>query len=223
MLLLAGCAWMGLCTGSTARAEFVTWDVTASNATVFNTNNPSQTSSIVFNGSTVQGSSLVGSLTPTNANVYSITINSSVPPNSPDSFTNAPFSLPIQLTDEKSKGLGGAISSGSLTLSGILSADHVSKVNFHPQGISAGSEQIVLGSPGDWRLYTVALAGDLPGPGNNPSTLHLQITVVPTTDPPSPPDPGGSGVSPTPEPASLVLAGLALPLLLLSKFRRKSS
>jgi hypothetical protein len=117
-----------------------------------------------------------------------------------DTFTNAPYSLAIQLTDLNSSATGELTFNG--TFSGTLST---SSADIHTTFLDPTTQSIVL----DQHKYTVSLNSFVPpGIQSDPTAgsigAHVSITDVTG---------GGStgGVQTVPEPATLLLASLALP------------
>jgi hypothetical protein len=207
-----------LFTGTAVRADNIPWGYSATDTTIFNSNNPIQTSSIQFKGSSSVATGNSGII------IYNLTTSSSQDPATPDSFANVPFGLGVTLTDIKatSSALPTAVASGSVSFAGLFNANNVSKSSLLPGTNSwtspATAAPLILGSDDTgWRSYSVQVVSFTPPgqPGGAPGSIEAVVTVTDA--------PGGVGQSPSPEPTSLVLAGLALPALLMARRRLKKA
>jgi hypothetical protein len=156
----------------------------------------------------------------------------------PDSFNNVKFDLAINLTDIKALGAAVGVTtktSGVVNFSGLFNATNATAQSFLP-GVTTwslvpgnGSEttaNVILGSDDPtvgWRNYKIDITSfTAPGqPGGAPGSIQAVVTINPSDAP------GGSGEGPptngTPEPTSLLLAGLGLPLVVLVRRRLKKS
>jgi hypothetical protein len=209
-----------LFTGTAVRADNIPWGYSATDTTIFNSNNPIQTSSIQFKGSSSVATGNSGII------IYNLTTSSSQDPATPDSFANVAFGLGVTLTDIKatSSALPTAVASGSVSFAGLFNATNVSKSSLLPGSNSWTSPTtaapLILGSDDTgWRSYSVQVVSFTPPgqPGGAPGSIEAVVTV-------SPSDGTGTGIPPTaPEPTSLVLAGLALPALLMARRRLKKA
>lgn len=184
-------------------------------------------SSITFTGASGVASGDSGII------IYNLKTNSSATDAAPDSFSNVPYNLAINLTDIKatSSVLPGAITTGVVNFSGLFNATNVTSKSLLPGmngwtqvpgNTSPTTASVTLGSSDTgWRTYTVQISSiTSPGePGGAPGSIQAIVTIAPGQDP------GGSGGSPsgTPEPASLVIAGLGLPALVLLRRRMKKA
>jgi hypothetical protein len=184
--------------------------------------------------------------------IYNMTLSTIASPSSPDTFTGAPLSLSLSLTDQlATTATSGKINaSGTVNFVGNFTANNVTSTSLFPvtnllapggpiiggvqwtttaanqpagtTWLSTSSASVNLGSDSTgWSTYTVTLgAFAAPGPTattNNPGSIQALVTVMPYI-------PTGSGDGPptgTPEPTSLVLAGLGLPLVVLVRRRMK--
>jgi len=212
-----------LVTGTSVRADSIPWGYSATTTEIFNNNNPIMTSSVKFTGSSGVASGNSGII------IYNLSTTSGVSEDSPDSFTNVPFSLGVTFTDVKAtgSGSGGKVTSDTVNFSGLFNATNVTKSSMLP-GIntwtSPTSADITLGADDvGWRKYTVTISSFTPPgqPGGAPGSIQAIVTITPTDGP------GGSGEGPpttaTPEPASLLLAALGLPLIVLVRRRMKKA
>ena len=186
-------------------------------ASTFNT--PINTSSITFAGGS-------GSATGNSAIViYNLATVSSENQSTPDTFASVPFNLGLTLSDTKSLGAAGAVTTGTVNFGGRLySATNVSSQSSLGGSIAwtapgsgtvlATAAPVVLGSAATgWNSYQVNVVSFTPPGGARPSWLdrspcdrHLEPRRPRRTGI------GGNPPPPTaPEPTSLVLAGLRCP------------
>jgi len=215
--------WVSLCaatalmlTGSAVRADNIPWGYSASDTTIYNS--PVQTSSIAFTGASSVATGNSGII------IYNVTTSSGAELSSPDSFSNVPFNLSVTLTDINATSSASltAIKSGAVNFAGLFNATQVSKASMLPGNNSWTTPvvgDVVLGSDDTgWRKYEVTIASFTPPgqPGGAPGSILAVVNITPSDGP------GGSGNPPpdAPEPTSLLLAGLALPALLLARRRR---
>ncbi len=207
--------------GTAVRADNIPWGYSATDTTIFNSNNAIQTSSIQFKGSSSVANNNSGII------IYNLTTTSSQDPSTPDSFVNVPFNLSVTLSDIKSSSSTqpNAVSSLPVSFAGQFNATGVSKASLLPgtnTWTTPTEATVTLGSDDTgWRKYTVDLVSFTPPgqPGGAPGSILAVVTVTPTTGP------GGTGQPPpdAPEPTGLVLAGLALPALLVARRRKRAA
>jgi hypothetical protein len=210
-----------LLSGAAVRADSIPWGYSASSTQIFNSNNPIQTSSISFTGSSNVASGNSGII------IYNLTTASSASTATPDSFTNVPFNLSVTLTDIKatSSASSNVQQNGTINFSGLFNATNVSKSSLFPGNVSwttPTTASVTLGADDvGWRTYTLSIASfTSPGqPGGSPGSILATVSITPADGP------GGSGTQPppsaAPEPTSLVLAGLGLPLVYLARRRKQ--
>ena len=141
-----------------------------------------------------------------NTVVTNIRTFSTSPFNTPDVYNHVPISFTLQMQDAASK------ATGSVTFSGFFSGS-ITGNNSQIQlaFTSPSTETLTLGA----NKYTVALGTYTPpGPpgASNAGGLNAFVTVAPSSSG------GGGGV---PEPATLTLASLVLPLLGVSRWRTR--
>lgn len=133
---------------------------------------------------------------------------STAPSSAPDVFNHANFNFTLQLKDLASNQTGTVSFSGFF--SGTLTANSANiKANF----TSPTTETVTLGG----NTYTVTLGTySPPGPpgASNAGSLNATVAVTPGS--------GKGHTSSTPEPSTLVLAGLAFPCLLTIRRRRRN-
>jgi hypothetical protein len=225
ILVSLGAAAALLLSNSAVRADIINFGYTASSAvnpvdgsnSLYNTNNPMKTSSIQFtpaNGAaTYDGTTGVA----TQFIVYNMkTVSTATAgPGTYDTFSAVPFNLGITLTD---------LATGqqqSLNYSGTYSADHVSSSSSHvdpsTQGITWTTPLTNTQAIGN-NTYTMQIVSwTAPGAPGSPGSILAEITAVPGA--------GGVGGGPpsAPEPASLLLAGLAVPALFAARRRMKKA
>jgi hypothetical protein len=158
--------------------------------------------------------------------IYNVTTASTATDASPDSFSSVPFNLAVTLTDVKATGSASssAVQSGQVSFAGLFNASNVTTKSLLPGAnswTSPTTANIVLGaSDTGWSNYNLQVVSFTPPgqPGGAPGSIEAVVTITPSDGP------GGSGNPPptgTPEPASLVLAALGLPLLVLARRRMK--
>jgi len=212
-----------LISGAAVMADSIPWGYTATDTEIFNNNNPTLSSSIVMKGSSGVASGNSGII------IYNLTTTSSASDLSPDSFANVPFDLSVTLTDIKATGssAGTKKTNDVVKFSGLFNAENVTKSSLLP-GVTSWTSailgEVVLGAEDvGWRKYTVSINSFTPSgePGGAPGSIQAVVTITDAEGP------GGGGEDPpptgTPEPASLVLAGLGLPLFVMLRRRMKKA
>jgi hypothetical protein len=209
-----------LVVNSAVRADSIPWAYSATDTVIFNNNNPIQTSSIIFKGSSGAATDMSGFI------IYNLTSTSTADTTMPDSFTNVPFNLSVMMTDVKSTGSKdpSKVSQAPVTFSGGFNATNVTKSSLFPGTVNwtTPTEAVVTLGSNDtgWRKYTVDVVSFTPPghPGGAPGAILAEVQVAPGTGP------GGSGSPPpdAPEPTTLLLAGLALPGFWLARRRMKA-
>ncbi len=208
-----------LLSSAAVRADNIPWGYNASSTSIDNNGGGIKTSSIAFDGAIGGATGNSGII------IYNLKTSSTAEVGSPDTFTNVPFDLAVTLTDIKATGSlsAGKVISDTVKFSGQFNADNVTKASLLPGAtnwLSSTKAEVTLGSSDTgWRKYTVDISSFTPPgqPGGNPGSIQAIVRITPGT----PPDGGGGPPSDTPEPASLVLAGLGLPLMLLARRRMK--
>lgn len=212
-------------------ADSVPWGYSAGSTEIFN--GDSKTSSVKFTGGSGGATGSSGII------LYNMTTTSSASELSPDTFSNVPFDLAFTLTDVLATGSksGGAKSSQVVNFAGLFSAFNVSKTSLLPGAspwATAPTAEFVLGADDvGWRKYTVSLSSfTSPGqPGGSPGSIQAIIKVADANAPP----PGGNGEEPppveeppppvngAPEPASLLLIGMGLPVFIALRRRKEAT
>jgi len=221
LVSLCAAALAALVLTAGVRADNVPWGYSASSSDIFNSNNPIQSSSVQFKGSSSVATGDSGII------IYNLFTSSTASEDAPDSFSSVPFHLGITLTDIKAGALGTP--TGSVSFDGLFSATNVSKSSTLADVASWVGDtkaEVVLGSDDSgFRKYTVTIASFTPPgqPGGDPGSIQAIVRITPV--PKGPPDDGGGGgnTNDAPEPASLVLAGLGLPLVMLARRRMKKA
>ncbi|MCI0638667.1 MAG: PEP-CTERM sorting domain-containing protein [Gemmataceae bacterium] len=203
-----------------ARAEDFPWSYKGDGTEIFNNNNDAKSSSISFTGSSGGATGDSGIV------IFNLASFSTAELSAPDSFTTVPYGLTLTLGDTKS--LGSDKTSGTLTFSGEFSATKVSKDSFlSPVNTftSPTLQSLVLGSDAEgFRKYSVEILSFTPPgkPGSGVGSIYAEVRINPAEGPG-----GGTGEPPppptnhTPEPSTLILAGLGLPILGLVWRRRQ--
>lgn len=213
--------------GTSARADNIPWGYSASDTTVYNNNNPIKTSSVKFTGSAGVASGDSGII------IYNLSASSTADSTAPDSFSNVPFNLAVTFTDVKatSSSDGTAKTNAAVNFGGLFNATNATTKSLLPGLVGWSSPtkaEVVLGADDvGWRKYTVDISSfTAPGqPGGAPGSIQAIVSVVPTDRPDGSGEGGPTDPPPsaTPEPASLVLAGLGLPLVVLIRRRLKKT
>jgi hypothetical protein len=218
-----------LLAGTSVHADSIPWGYSATSPpAIMATTSPQ--SQINFTGSSGVASGNSGII------IYNLTTSSGATDSAPDSFVNVPFNLAVSLTDIKatSSSSSGANATGVVNFAGLFNATNVTTKSLLP-GIntwtqvpgntSSISASVVLGADDTgWSTYTVTLTSfTSPGqPGGAPGSIQATVEITPADGPP-----GGSGETgppdSTPEPTSLVLAGLGLPVVVLLRRRFKNA
>jgi hypothetical protein len=222
MLFSLGATVALLMVGTTVRADSIPWGYSATSTSIVNSNNPLSSSTVNFTSGSGVASGNSGII------IYSVSTASTATDASPDSFSSVPFNLALTLTDIKATGssLPGAVTSGQVNFAGLFNATNVTAKSLLPGAnswTSPTSTNLVLGaSDTGWNNYNVQVVSFTPPgqPGGAPGSIEAVVTITPTNGP------GGSGEGPppaAPEPASLILAGLGLPLLVLVRRRLKKT
>jgi hypothetical protein len=228
MLVSFAAVAMLLLAGTIVHADTIPWGYSATSPPDI-TASTSPLSSIKFTGSSGVASGNSGII------IYNLTTSSSATDSAPDSFVNVPFNLAVSLTDIKatSSTSTSATPTGVVNFSGLFNATNVTTKSLLPGvttwtqvpgNTSPLSASIVLGAADTgWSNYTISIASfTSPGqPGGAPGSIQAVVTITPSTGP------GGSGETgpppPPPEPATLVLAGLGLPVVVLLRRRFKNA
>ena len=224
-----------LLSGTGVHADTIPWGYSATTSTpVISGSSP--LSQIIITGSSGVANGDSGII------IYSMQSKSSV--SSPaDTFSSVPFNLAVNLTDIKSTGTPGATSTGTINFSGLFNAKNVTSASLYPlpvgwQSITGSNVPpgVTYVSPTEaWVVlggnkYDVQISSfTSPGAPNavdqhgNPVLGAIQaiVTITPGDGASGSGQPPGGGVSGAPEPASLVLAGLGLPLVVLVRRRLK--
>jgi PEP-CTERM motif len=227
-----------LLTGTNAWADPIQWSFTAAPITDINGvpfsggQLPSSTSPL----SSIKFSPSSGNVTgSTGIIIYNMTTLSQQASATPDSFNNVDFLASFNVTDTKTNFPGNPTASAVITFHGQYNASNVSAGSLtkgaitwiNDQGnVSATEATVVLGSGSDVRTYDFQinpgdfLSSQAPGGGVGSFAVDATVTDGGTT--------GGSGEtgpppSQTPEPASLVLAGLGVPLVVFLRRRFKKA
>lgn len=209
-----------LFTGTAVQAQSIPWGYSATDYVTYS--GPIKTSSITFQGRSGAPNGDSGII------IYNLTTQYNGD-GTADAFSNAPFHLDISLTDIAAiKDLSpSAKQTDKVTFDGKLNATKVTAQSLLPGAVtwdSPTSAFVVLGSNDPsigWRKYTVDITSfTMPGePGGAPGSVQAVVHITPTDGQGT-----GGGPPPTaPEPTSLVLAGLALPALLMARRRLKKA
>jgi hypothetical protein len=189
LLVSAGCA----------RADMITpWTYSwSANPISVEANNPTPSGSVNMTVTPLApGVHMTGD---SDINAVNLSTNSSVM-GSNDTFTDAPYSLKIHLTDLASS------QSGDLTFNGEFNGTlNATTANIATTFLDPKTQTLVLGE----HTYTVALNSYVP-PGGPPQTVFgsigAHVSIADSTGG------GGGNVHDVPEPSALVLAGLTLPV-----------
>lgn len=172
----------------------------------------------------------------TGVSIFNLTASSSTSNDDvPDHFGATPFTLNVSIVDEKARSTLTGNELGTVTFKGYFTAD-VTAGSLTNWGVSWDVDKgsVLLGNATvGKRKYDISVDGFLPPSPNNPSVngqgiVHAHVTVSSITvvdDPNNPNDPpggdGGPEPSETPEPTSLLLAGLGASGLFAWRRRRE--
>jgi hypothetical protein len=221
-LLSFAAAFAFLMVGTSVRADSIPWGYSATSTSIVNNNNNNGTSTINFAGGSGVASGNSGII------IYNVTTTSTATDSNPDSFSNVPFNLAVTLTDIKATGSSSsnAVTAGTFNFSGLFNATNVTSKSLLP-GVntwtSPTSANLILGADDTgWSNYNIQVVSFTPPgqPGGAPGSIEAVVTITPAQGP------GGSGGGPppsAPEPTTLVLAGLGLPLMVLVRRRLKKA
>jgi hypothetical protein len=208
---------------SAASADPITFDYAISSTTAWNTNSTQPDSapagtwsysigpaSGTWSSPSSRGFPLVGAGPGSNF---------AVPPGTSE-IANVPITLTVTLTDDTTKAVAGAIRTGTFTITGYIAGTVTSDGSGQSHDFAfawnQSTESITLGSPGQFHTFTVPAPNYYPTYWPNVDAMGFDITAsdyVPGINP----APGA--VSAAPEPTSLILASLALPALLVVRYK----
>jgi hypothetical protein len=198
--LIAAASALLLCWGAEARAEKVAWSYNWTPSSTEILSDSGQSKLILSNEPIGKASTIAGNSTDVVAtNIKTV---SSVDAGTLDTFTNQPFSLAVTLTD------GASNSTGTLTFTGLFNGTLNSGAAKIVASITGSLVQsIMLG--GNKYTVTMGQPNQYSAPSPPDSTNLGSISASATVGVSSGGGPGG-GPTDSPEPTSLVLAGLGL-------------
>ena len=156
---------------------------------------------------------------------WNSTSSSTTPNNAtPDHFDKTPFSLSVSIIDEAARTTKTGNEIDTINFSGYFSAD-ITKGSLTNWSVAWDVDEgnVVLGNNTvGTRKYNVKIDGFLPPSPNSPEvngrgTVHANVIITPVDGGGNPPP----EPSETPEPSSLLLAGLGLSSLGVAYRRRK--
>lgn len=225
--LLAAALAAVFVTATGARAEDFPWSYSGTGTTIFNNNNNAQSSSINVTGTSGGATGDSGIV------IFNLSTDSTATLGAPDTFSKVPYSLSLTLGDTQS--LGKPTSAGTVKFQAQFSAQKVSKESFLSpvnKWLSPTEQFVILGSADTgFRKYTVDILSFTPPgkPNSGLGSIYAEVHITPVGDPGGSGDGGGSGGSggggggnATPEPTSLLLAGLGIPVVGMYWRRRKN-
>lgn len=214
-LSLCAAVWT-LCTG-TLHAD-INWSYSGDPEVVIT----SGSSSLSFHGTEGSATNSTGIV------LFNLTASSLASSEGPaDHFEKTPFTLNVTVVDEAAKLSGAGNDKATMTFSGVFTAD-MTQGSLTNWSVSWDSNEgfAVLGNDAvGMRTYQMAIDGIVPPSPNNPAengqgTVHGQMTVE-EGPLPVPGEPPGSPPVATPEPASLLLAGMGMAGLALAARRKR--
>ena len=218
-LFFAAVLGLGVC--MTPAQAGVKWSYSASDATVFNTNNSDQTSAIKFQGAanSVEGDS--GIIMYRLLSVWDPLSKGLPDTDGPDSLdgVSSAYSLVVKLTDDKS----GV--SGNLVWNGRFKGKNFTEHSFSADSTAFNwdsplAQKITLGdNTNGFRDYLVEILFNTPpgAPGDPGGAIYAEVAIR------NQDDNGGGNPGDAPEPASLTVALLGLPGFLVWRRRMKKS
>jgi hypothetical protein len=187
-----------LALGGTARADLIFWTYNWSRSPANVMADSPGTSYISLTDESAHQAVGDSDIVATNIRAFS-----TAPPTNPDSFTAKPYTLSLFLMDQAS-GMSGTITFNG-QFDGTMSALNSNITNTFTNAVT---QSLVLGS----NLYTATIGNYTP-PGPTGSTNSGSISAHATVR-------VESLLTDVPEPSTLALAGLALPLLGVAAWRR---
>ncbi len=199
-------------------AEDIPWSYNGTGAMIVNTNNSAGSSTIQFSGTAGFASGDSGFIP------FVISTDSTASLLAPDSFTKATYGLELTLGDTMSLASMGT-TSGTVKFLGSFSASKISRENFLSpvnEWLASPVQAVILGSDATgWRKYTVELLSFTPpgkpgvGFGSIYGEVHITGVDIGDIEDSGPTDGAPPPTANTPEPNSLILAGIGLPILCL--------
>ena len=225
--LLAAALAAVFITAGGARAEDFPWSYSGTGTTIFNNNNSAQSSSINVTGTSGGATGDSGIV------IFNLSTDSTATLGAPDSFNKVPYNLSLTLGDTNS--LGKPTSTGTVKFQAQFSAQKVSKESFLSpvnKWLGPTEQFVILGSADTgFRKYTVDILSFTPPgkPNSGLGSIYAEVHITPVSgNPGGSGDGGGSngggggGGNAAPEPTSLILAGLGLPVVGIYWRRRKN-
>ena len=215
--LLCASAMAAMLLASPAHAA-IKWSYGSAQSTLYNTNNPFQTSAIEFDAASNNVEGDTGIIVQRLRAVWdpkgTAAANSWTGPDSFDGGPLAAYTVSVTLTDSKSQ------QQATLTWNGRFKGKNLTATSFSaPKDAftwdSPLLQTVTLGDVGDQRTFTVEITSATPpgAPGDPGGAIYADATVVD--------GPGGQGQAP--EPATLAMAALGLPGLFMIRRRFRKS
>jgi PEP-CTERM motif len=211
--LFAAALALVMLSGTAVRADFIPWTYNWTRNPIAVPADPGGTGGIALTNEPVNHAVGSSDIVATELRTFS-----SASASTPDTFTNAPFSLTLTLTDDNSH------QTTSLTFNGVFNGSFsAGSANITASWTGSTSQTVVLGND----TYAVSMTGySPPGPPGSANAGSIGTHVDVSAGSSGGGGGGGGGgdpgppANPVPEPSTLALSGLGLSFLGLASWRK---